>query len=146
MRQPVVIRTPLLLRVYVIGFMVFWVGALLSFPIASPSDALLVTVMVAFGVGFMSRMAMVKLQVDESGVVVRNFIRTWRFDESEIEDFRFSRAAVGQLFGQVIHVLLRNGEVVTADASWASWGFLFGGKAKREAVLRRLREWLEPPS
>jgi hypothetical protein len=31
MRQPVVILTPLLLRVYVIGFMVFWVGALLSF-------------------------------------------------------------------------------------------------------------------
>jgi hypothetical protein len=129
-----------------IGFMVFWVGALLSFPIASPSDALLVTVMVAFGVGFTSRMAMVKLQVDESGVVVRNFIRTWRFDGSEIEDFRLGRAAMGQLFGQVIHVLLRNGEVVTADVSWASWGFLFGGRAKREAVLRRLREWLEPPS
>jgi hypothetical protein len=142
----VVIRSPLLLRVYMIGFMVFWVGALLSFPIASPSDALLVTVMVAFGVGFMSRMAMVKLQVDESGVVVRNFIRTWRFDGSEIEDFRLGRAAMGQLFGQVIHVLLRNGEVVTADVSWASWGFLFGGRAKREAVLRRLREWLEPPS
>jgi hypothetical protein len=77
--------------------------------------------MVAFGVGFTSRMAMVKLQVDESGVVVRNFIRTWRFDGSENEDFRLGRAAVGQLFGQVIHVLLRNGEVVTADASWASW-------------------------
>jgi hypothetical protein len=97
MRQPVVIWTPLLLRVYVIGVMVFWVGALLSFPIASPSDALLVTVMVAFGVGFTSRMAMVKLQIDESGVVVRNFIRTWRFDGSEIEDFRLGRAAVGQL-------------------------------------------------
>ena len=50
MKQPVVIRTPLLLRMYVIGFMAFWVGALLSFPIASVSDALLVTVMVVFGV------------------------------------------------------------------------------------------------
>jgi hypothetical protein len=49
---------------------------------------------------------------------------------SEIEDFRLGRAAVGQLFGQVIHVLLRNGEVVTADASWASWGFLFGGRGQ----------------
>lgn len=139
------IRTPLLLRVYVIGFMVFWVGALLSFPTASASDALLVAVGVAFGVAFASRMAMVNLQVDESGVLVRNFVRTWRFDRTEIEDFRLGRDAMGLPFGQVIHVLIRNGEVVTADASWASWGFLFGGRAKREEVLRRLREWLEPP-
>ena len=120
MRQPVVIRVPLLMRMYVIGFMAFWVGALVSFPIPSPSDALLVTVMVAFGVAFATRMAMVKLQVDESGVLVRNFVRTWRFDRVEIEDFRLGRAAMGQLFGQIIHVLLWNGEVVTADASWAS--------------------------
>jgi hypothetical protein len=145
MRQPVVIRTPLLLRMYVIGFMAFWVGAVFSFPIASPSDALLVTVMVAFGVAFASRMAMVKLQVDESGLLVRNLVRTWRFDRAEVEDFRLGRDAMGLPFGQVIHVLLRNGEVVTADASWASWGFLFGGRAKREEVLLRLREWLEPP-
>ena len=81
--------------------MVLWIGALLSFPIASPSDA------------------------------------------PEVEAFRLCRAAMGQLFGQIIHVV-RNGEVVTADASWASWGFLFGGRAKREEVFRRLREWLPP--
>jgi hypothetical protein len=84
-------------------------------------------------------------EMSQPVVSVRHF-RTWRFDRAEIEDFRLGRDAIGLPFGQVIHVLLRNGEVVTADASWASWGFLFGGRAKREEVIRRLSEWLEPPS
>jgi hypothetical protein len=67
--------------------------------------------------------------------LVRNLFRTWRIRWHEIEDFRLGSPIMGMPFGRVIHVLLRNGEA-------SHWGFAFGGKARQEQVLTRLREWL----
>lgn len=110
--------------------------------ISSPSVAPVAILMIAFGVAFVVRIEGLRLVADESGVLVRNFFRTWHFEWAEVEDFRLGRPTMGLPFGQVVHVLLRNGEVVTADISASHWGFTFGGKAKREQMLQRLREWL----
>jgi len=144
MGNPVEIRQPLVLRVYIACFSLLWVGLLLWDVITSPSDAPIAILMIAFGVALGVRIETLKLVADDSGLLVRNFFRTWRFGWAEVEDFRLGRPMMGMPFGQVIHVLLRNGEVVTADISASHFGFAFGGKAKREQLLKRLREWLPP--
>jgi hypothetical protein len=73
--------------------------------------------------------------------VVRNFFRTLRLGWGEVEDFRLG-TMMGMPFGRVIHVLLRNGEVVTLDITASHWTFVFGERAKQEQMLQRLREWL----
>ena len=65
-----------------------------------------------------------------------------RFGWDEIEDFRLGHPVMVIPFGRVIHVLLWNGEVVTLDITTMHWAFAFGGKAKQEQVLKRLRGWL----
>jgi hypothetical protein len=49
---------------------------------------------------------------------------------------------LGMPFGQVIHVLLHDGEVVTMDITAAHWAFTFGRKERRVQMVQRLRAWL----
>jgi hypothetical protein len=145
MRQPVEIRLPAAIRVYAVCFGLLWVGGLVAATITLPlSEAPFAILMMAFGGALILRMESLKFAADESGVLVRNFYRTWRFRWDEVEDFRLGRPMMAMPFGQVIHMLLRNGEVITIDVTAAHWAFLFGGKVKREQTLQRLRLWLPP--
>jgi len=146
MRESLQIRQPAGIRVYAVCFGLLWVGIFLVAAIitSSLSDAAIPLLMIALGGALISRMESMKLVADEFGLLVRNFSRTWRFRWAEVEDFRLGRPMMGMLFGQVMHVLLRNGEVITLDVTAFNWGFAFGGRAKREQTLRRLREWLPP--
>jgi len=133
MRQPVEIRQPAAMRVYAVCFGLLWVGILVAVIITSPlSGAPIPVLMTALGGASFFRMESMKSVADESGLLVRNFSRTWRFRWDEVEDFGLGRPIMGMLFGQVIHVLLGNGEVITLDVSAFNWGFAFGGRAKRE--------------
>jgi len=124
-----------------VGFACLWVGLLVAAGIRSPSDAAITSVMAALGTVFIIRIWSIRLVADESGLLVRNFFRTWRFRWDEVEDFRLGRPIMGMPVGWVIHALLRNGEVVTPDITTYS-GFPFSGKARQEQKLKRLREWL----
>jgi PH (Pleckstrin Homology) domain-containing protein len=94
-----------------------------------------------FGVTFIYRIDSMKVVADESGLLIRNLLRTSRFPWGEVEGFRPGRSMMAMPFGQVIHVLLRNGEVVTADVTARPW-ILFGGRARLERTLQDLRRWL----
>jgi hypothetical protein len=98
--------------------------------------------MAALGAAFILRAWSIRFIADESGLLVRNLFRTWRLRWDEIEDFRLGQPVMVIPFGRVIHVLLRNGDVVTLDITTMHWVFAFGGKAKQEQVLERLRAWL----
>jgi Bacterial PH domain len=141
MREPIEFRQPAPVRIYFVCFALLWVGSLVAFGIRSPSDALITVLMSAIGVAFIIRIWSVKFVADESGLVVRNFFRTLRLGWGEVEDFRLG-TMMGMPFGRVVHVLLRNGEVVTLDITASHWTFVFGGRAKQELMLQRLREWL----
>jgi hypothetical protein len=80
---------------------------------------------------------------DESGLLVRNLYRTWRLPWDEVEDFRVGQAMMGMPFGKVIHVLLRNGEVVKVEVTIKP-GVFSGGGVLLEQTLQRLRPWLPP--
>lgn len=144
MRQAIEIRQPAAVRIYVVAFTVFSVAVLVWGGIPSPVDALILVFMAAFIVALAARIQMLKLVADDSGLLVRNFFRSWRFKWAEVEDFRLGTPPMGMPFGRAIHVLLRNGEVIAVDVSASNWGLLFGGKTKHEQLLKRLREWLPP--
>jgi putative effector of murein hydrolase LrgA (UPF0299 family) len=79
MRQPIEIRQPAAIGIYVVGFTLFFVGALVLGIISSPSDAPILGLMMAFGIALGARIQMLKFVADESGILIRNFFRTWRF-------------------------------------------------------------------
>ena len=143
-RQPVEIRQPAAIRVYVIAFTVFSLGVLVWGGIPSAGDVLILVFMASFIVALAARISMLKLVADDSGLLVRNFFRSWHFKWAEVEDFRLGTPPMGMPFGRAIHVLLRNGEVIAVDISASNWGLLFGGKTKHEQLLKVLREWLPP--
>jgi hypothetical protein len=120
MREPIEFRQPAPVRIYFVCFALLWVGSLVAFGIRSPSDALITVLVSAIGVAFIIRIWSVKFVADESGLVVRNFFRTLRLGWGEVEDFRLG-TMMGMPFGRVIHVLLRNGEVVTLDITASHW-------------------------
>jgi hypothetical protein len=143
-RQPVEIRQPAAIRIYVVAFILFWVGALVWGGIPSPFDVPILVFMATSGLALAARIQMLKLVADDSGLLVRNLFRSWRFRWAEVEDFRLGTPAMGMPFGQVIHVLLRNGDVIAVDITASNWGLLFRGKTKLDQLLKRLREWLPP--
>lgn len=145
MRQPVEIRHPAAIRIYVVALIVFWVGALVWGGLPAPFDVPILVFMGTLGVALAARIRMLELVADDSGLLVRNFFRSWRFKWAEVEDFRLGTPPMGMPFGRAIHVLLRNGEVIAVDITASNWGLLFGGrKAKLAQLLKRLREWLPP--
>jgi hypothetical protein len=142
MRQPVEMRPPAAVRVYIICFILLWIVLFAASGIASPFNTPIAIILIVFGLAVGIRSVSLKFVADESGLLVRNFFRTRHFGWDEVEDFRWGRLVMGMPFGQVIYLLLRNGEVVALDISASHWGFAFGGRLKREQMLQRLREWL----
>lgn len=125
------------MQVYFALFGLLWVGLLLGSMTRSQGfDALIAILMIVGGGAFILRTWSLKFVASDSGLFVRNLFRTYRFRWDEVEDFRMGRA-MGMPFGQVVHALLRSGEVITVDIAGS-----LGRKEKREQVLRRLREWL----
>ncbi len=121
----------------------FWVGALVWGGIPAPFDVHILVFMGTIGVALAARIQMLKRVADDSGLLVRNFFRSWRFKWAEVEDFRLGTPPMGMPFGRAIHVLLRNGEVIAVDITPSNRGLLFGvRKARLEQLLKRLREWL----
>ena len=143
MREPTEIRQPVAMRIYLLLFSLIFVGTVLvPDGVGSGSDVVLIPVFLVVGVAFFGRIASLRVLADESGLHVRNFLRTQHFQWDEVEDFRLGRPLMSPPFGWVIHALLRSGEVATLDITANRWGFGSGGRQKREEMLRRLRGWL----
>jgi hypothetical protein len=140
--EGVEIKPPTAQRVYIVAFGIFWCGFLTVTLVSAHSAASIVPLlMIAFGGTFFYRMYRLAVIADETGLLVRNNFRTKHLDRSEVEDFRVGRATMGLPFGKMIHVLLRNGEIMTLDVTMRPW-FFGSGPAKLESYLKALRGWL----
>jgi hypothetical protein len=142
MRQPFVMRQPVAVRVYIICFSLLWIVLSAASMIPSPFNTPIAMILIIIGLAVGIRSVSLKCVADESGLLVRNFFATRHFGWDEVEDFRWGRPVMGMPFGQVIYLLLRNGEVVALDISASYWGFPFGRRPRLEQLLQRLREWL----
>lgn len=142
MIERVEIRPPIGQRIYIVALGIFWCGFLAVSIVATRSAASVVPLaMLAFGGTLFYRMLRLEVIADETELLIRNHLGTKHLDRSEVEDFRVGRASMGMPFGKVIHVLLRNGEIMALDVTLRPW--LFGsGPAKLESYLNSLRDWL----
>jgi len=103
MREPTEIRQPVAMRIYLLLFSLLFVGTVLvPDGVGSGSDVVLIPVFLVVGVAFFGRIASLRALADESGLHVRNFVRTQHFQWDELEDFRLGRPMISLPFGWVI--------------------------------------------
>jgi Bacterial PH domain len=131
-------RQPAAATIFLICSMLLllWFGVLV---VVSPSGISLIGLgVIGVVLALAARTLLLKVVANESGLFVRNTLRTRRFTWNEVEDF-----ALGQQLGaDVVNVLLRNGHVVPLDVTSISWPFVRGETAKREQTMETLRQWL----
>jgi len=142
-REELVIRLPLWMRVYIVGFGIFWVVFLFA-SLFRPSTAqpFVPILLIVVGVVFFARIISQVVIANEDGLLVRNVYRTSRYRWEDVEGFRTGRPSF-QPFGKQINLLLRDGEIVPIDVSVRLWRFT-GGEASVQEMLTRLRAWLPP--
>jgi hypothetical protein len=138
MRQRVEMRIPTAVTVYAVCWALLCGVVLLAGVLGLPALAFLLVMLPLEG-ALILRVQTVKFVADESGLLVRNLVRTWRFRWDEVEDFRVGRGPCDRL----IFVMLRNGEVFALDVTAYSWASR-GGRARRDPMVQALRQWLPP--
>ncbi|MCA1707420.1 MAG: PH domain-containing protein [Actinobacteria bacterium] len=136
------IRQPIALRVYIGVFGIGWCGFVAAgfVDLVPRPESLLLLGMFVFGASLTYRMIRLEVVADSSGLLIRNYYRTRRYDWSDVEDFRVGGPTLGMPFGKVIHALLADGEIVTLDVTMRPWAFGRGTR-ERERYLQQLREW-----
>lgn len=139
-RPELTIRQPIGIRIYGLVFGLVWCGLLLAAIVGTasssePGSVVPLAAMLAFGVTICWRTSTTSVKAEAAGLLVRNYFSTKRFAWSEVEDFRVGGPMFGLPIGRVVHLLLRNREVVTLDATMRSW--LLGGSRQR------LDSWVE---
>ncbi|MFN8022874.1 MAG: PH domain-containing protein [Acidimicrobiales bacterium] len=146
--EPIVIRPPLVSRVYVSLFGVLWL-AIAVFTLVSaldhgtlPGAAISLGLLAAGGFVILSNITL-RVVADGDELRVRNLFRDERYARSQIERFvEHHTPAMPKSMGGMIAVVLRDGRLVDMRAT--SRGPL--GRAQRDEALRRLRAWLEAGS
>jgi hypothetical protein len=135
MRQPVAATIFLICSM----LLLLWFGVLV---VMSPSGIPLIGLgLIGVVLALAARTLLLKVVANESGLLVRNTLRTRRFTWNEVEDFALGQQLT-RLGADVVNVLLRNGHVVPLDVTSISWPFVRGGTAKREQIMETLRQWL----
>ena len=143
MPEPLHIREPIVLRAYigVVGVFSCAIVAVAFVSLVPRPESLVPLGLFAFGSWLMYRMFRLEAVADESGLLIRNYYRTHRYEWRDVEDFRLGSPMLGMPFGTVIHALLANGEIVTLDVTMRPWLFR-RGKEQRDRYLRQLRQWV----
>ncbi len=142
MPDPVSIRLPLPMRVYVGVFAVVWLsgvgrGLVDVFP---RPETLVLVVMLAFGATLVYRNLRLDVVANADGLLVRNHFRTRRYGWHEVEDFRLGSPGFGLPFGKVLYALLATGDVTTLDVTMR-WGLTASSRKNIAAYLDALRRW-----
>ncbi len=138
------IRTPIVLRIYIVAFLAVWsgflsIGFVLLLIHGSPV-ALVPALMLAFGLTLGYRMFRLSVVADEHGLTVRNYYTTKRLAKSDIEEFRIGRAS-NQPMGKTIHILLQDKEILSIDAA-SRVSITDRGKRRLTERLTNLETWL----
>lgn len=137
----VAIRQPMLLRVYVVGYLVFWTGTITwTTVLRNHGSAVAIGLLfILFGIAIGYRMLQLGVHSGPDGTLtIRNSLGRRRLTRAEIEDFRFGTNG-GRLGMQSIHVLLRDGTVYRIDVTNTALGL---GRKRNTASMGSLKAWL----
>jgi len=138
---PVCIRLSKGLRVYIVVFGATWLSMTFAVMFLGSTSGgiflIMPLLMMAYGAVAMGRALMLKVVTDGDYLVVRNIVRTWSFDRSEIEGFRVGDSGIGRQ--RAVHVLVRGGEMKMLHATIQLSPF---GHGRQSELAAQLRAWL----
>jgi hypothetical protein len=148
MPEAVIITPTPFMRMSLVVFVVIWCGgvgvAFIDMLLASDPTAVMPGGMLAFGGFLTARMMNLSVRADTSGLSIRNMLRSARYDWGEVEDFRFSSASPSLPIAKTLHVLLRNGEILTLDVT-SRLRLSRTSRRQLDDYLRQLRSWTASP-
>ena len=134
------------MRIYIVGFTIFWCGFVLAGFIAGVVNrtpaALVPRGMLAFGATLGYRLFNFSAIATEDELLIRNYLRTRRVPKAQVENFRLGSPSMGS-FGQAVMALLRDDTVVSLDATAQPFKW-FGGQRRLDTAIGDLRAWLNP--
>jgi hypothetical protein len=142
----VVIRPPVLLRGYVVAFLLVWVGAIAGTVVArgGAGTAAVGVVFILFGPSLSYRFVRLGVSSSEDGtLLVRSNLGTRLFRRSDIEQFRLGVNGGSRLGERSIQALLSDGTTYRLDVTRSPLGLSRRKNAQRLADLTR---WLESPA
>ena len=139
------IALPTWLRVYTSVFGLVWCGMLLVFVVVLLTPDLSGTgpavvmplLMLGFGGTIIFRQLRLCAVSDGDALVVRNFIRTTRFEREEIAEFRTARGVIP--IGRTIVVVPKHGDLLNIDATMQMPAL---GRDRHPDQLGELRAWI----
>jgi hypothetical protein len=116
-KLPVVIQVSRAVRIYagVFGVAFFVLLVLNAFSVRSARLSIVPLVLVALGTLVCARIFRASLLADERGVVVRNYLRTYRLHWDDVADFRLD-APASRIEGWEMSVIRSNGREIRLDA------------------------------
>lgn len=144
MRADASYRVSLPVRVFCVGWALFWLGACGAGVVKAAGKGAWLTVVVAALVGLVGgtvawRNAQLALFTDGDELVIRNVYRTRRLRRADVEGFRVGTPSMWP-FGEAIHVLARGGTVIASDATSSACSRR--ARRRRDTTLERLGVWL----
>lgn len=140
-QNEVMIRQPLVLRIYVIAFLIFWEGTLVRTLLlhARGGAIAFLVVFAALGLAFGYRLFRIGVRSGPDGTLtVRNNVSTRVFTGPEIEAFRLGISG-NRLGEQSLQVLLRDGTVFRLDIGRTASG---PGRKRNARSVQSLTNWL----
>ncbi len=142
----VTIRPPLLIRVYVVAFLIFWLAMVgwSTMIHAHGASAAIGLVFMAFGLGLGYRLLRLGVTSAPDGTLaIRNNLSTRVLTRTEIEEFRLGTSGGTRLGQQSLQALLRDGTVYNIDVGRYP---LAMGKKQNAGRLQALTTWLHTTS
>ncbi|GAA0315342.1 hypothetical protein GCM10009528_36390 [Kineococcus aurantiacus] len=139
------VRAPRWSRAYSALFAVVWLGLLGSFALDGlrerDAGALVLVPMAAFGIFLFSRVFVVRARTRGDELVVRNSWRRRVVRRQDVEDVRTGKPQSGpSTLGESVLVLVRDGSIVTLEATWRL-GWTAAGRRELADGRERLLAW-----
>lgn len=145
MASSIVIKQPVWFRAFLIVVGLVDAGVVVGLAIASDAHPPLVPLLMGAATCALGYRLYVSAVIGgDDELIVRNRLRTQHLPRAAIEDFR-PGALSGKAFGKTIHVLLRDGSVLSLDVLDGMYG-TSRGKQRLQRRLESLRGWLAAPS
>lgn len=140
--RQVSIRPPLLARMWVAAFMLFWLGAVVWTTMIRQHgwSVAIGVVFIAFGALIGWRGVRLGVRSDSDGILtIHNSVGDRRLSRSQIEEFRVGANGGSRIGQRGVQVLLRDGTAYGLDVCGTPFGF---GTRRLTTQVEQLNTWL----
>lgn len=146
MGEPIRIRLPRLVRLYVVAFSVVWCGMAgsgLAAALARGSPVVIIAIFMLISEAVLAfRLFRLAVISEQGSLVVRNVWRSRGLPRADVEGFRVGAGPMGQPFMKCLYALLKDETLVSLDVT-ARPMFIPKSMQRLDRHLQALRTWLD---